>query len=189
VKSKMIPFIVDVTTLPLPRAETLAIHSAISQALVRFDAAQVPQPESRAPIGSWEAVVERNLAAIADLRDGWDGHGSLRIKPALLWQADRLLKDALQSVGGLRAPYIIPSVDGGIQLEWRTTQFELEFMLGATGSRHFWLRNRNTGGEIEDEGDAATQLLFKWTKSVAGMDMARNPVSSETKTSTLFLAA
>lgn len=115
----------------------------------------------------WKNVVANNFAAVSELGPGWDGPQSKSISRYTIYQADVLLRDALASVANAKPPYIVPRADGALQIEWASEKFEAEFALQENGARSFWLRNRETGIEIEDEGDGATELLFRWARRIA----------------------
>jgi hypothetical protein len=147
--------------------EELLRHSEIAATSMLVFEMPATSARARASENTWRVAAARNFAAIAALDAGWDGPHSKEISPATIYQAGLLLRDALESQDSSRAPYIIPRADGAVQLEWTTSNYELEFKLRDDGVRSFWLCNRNSGVEIEKEGEAATEFLFRWAKRVA----------------------
>ncbi len=182
---------VDSASVPLPQYNEMAVHRSMATDAMIYcaDDARFPTWAGLEPVASWKTAAAKNFAAIAALLDGWDGHGSGRISRKVIYQGDRLLRDALQSTGELSAPYIIPSADGAIQFEWRTAKHELEFRLGEDQSRSFWLRDRDTGAEIEDQGDAATKLFFRWAQQVAAVSGAADVPPATQAPAPVYLAA
>lgn len=133
-----------------------------------------PQPHAltMAGVPLWKTAVDRNLTAIAGLSAGWDGTRSNRIPKATISKVERLLLDALESAPNAAPPYIVPMAAGGVQIEWHTPLYELEFsIVGDTMSA--WVRNHQTGAEIEGENGDAVGILFRWARRVA------SPVSDD----------
>jgi hypothetical protein len=123
--------------------------------------------DGSAAASKWKTVTQKNFAAIAALRDGWDGYSAPKIDYGLIFRADRLLADAFGDLQEASAPYIIPAADGSLQFEWKTLDYQLEFILARDGQRSFWLKNLRTSKQIESDGDGAVQLFYKWARQVA----------------------
>lgn len=115
----------------------------------------------------WEGLLLRNFAALASLRAGWDGPRSRPIAQGLIYKADRLIRDALDGMPNAKAPNVVPSADGSLQIEWHTANFEFEFTLGIDGHYSAWLHNRETGAEIEGDDSEALDLLLRRARQVA----------------------
>lgn len=71
------------------------------------------------------------LETLTELGDSWDSHGARRISVATVLEALQLLA-GLYALG-LPAPTIVPTSSGGIQLEWRVRDLELELSLEPRG--------------------------------------------------------
>ncbi len=166
----MIAAAADAGTLPPVHIEQL-IASNTSAALSQ-SALLHPCGDDRAaapPSGnaSWLPAAQRSFSAIKALPDRWDGPRSSRISDAIIYRADRILRDALENVSNAVAPYIVPRADGSLQFEWNTDSHELEFYLNKDGSVSAWVADRNSGAEFEGEGDKAFDILFRWAARVA----------------------
>lgn len=137
-----------------------------------------PARENHGP--NWQDVLRRNCKAILELSEGWDGYHGKRISNTTISHANLILRDALAGVSHAVAPYIIPAADGSLQIEWNNQEHELEFYLSEGLSYSTWLRNRETGREIEGEGDEALSLLFRWAPGLAApTGNARDEASSQ----------
>jgi hypothetical protein len=81
------------------------------------------------------AVMKDTLAAhFAELRAlpaGWNGYNSAPIRDDVIdWAAN--LADVLMTLG-MPPPFLCPTSDGGLQLEWHTRGVDLEIMIGEPG--------------------------------------------------------
>lgn len=116
---------------------------------------------------AWSDALNKNFAALRALRAGWDGPRSSPVNRNLLNIADRLMKDVLEGIPLARAPYVVPTRDGSIQLEWHTARFDFEILLSEDVPTYAWLHDRSTQIEAEGEGDKAIDLVFRWARRVA----------------------
>jgi hypothetical protein len=74
----------------------------------------------------------RQLEAIRELPENWDSYGSVPPSSTSIWEARKLILDALKECDSL--PYFVaPLSGGGVQLEWRGIKRELEVEIGARG--------------------------------------------------------
>ncbi|HEX7671525.1 MAG TPA: hypothetical protein VF395_18155 [Polyangiaceae bacterium] len=76
-------------------------------------------------------TVAAKLETLTELGDSWDSYGARRISVATVLEASQLLS-GLHALG-LPAPAIVPTANGGIQLEWRVRDLELELSLDPRG--------------------------------------------------------
>lgn len=79
--------------------------------------AQPPSPRAN----EWRQVVTARLAELERLAPGWDSDGG---RPVGRQHADRasVFVARLMALGELPLPDIVPLADGGVQLEWHTSQ-------------------------------------------------------------------
>jgi hypothetical protein len=97
----------------------------------------------------WFRAVRLRIEGLLNLRRDWDSYGADRIRPEvaavtldLLWQ---LLADTDD------APEIVPSSDGGLQLEWHAVGGDLEVEISPVGKRSVWFREGQSKQEVEFE--------------------------------------
>ncbi len=93
-------------------------------------------PSRAAP--EWLKVVDDQLNAVHRLRDGWDGETARRVTPAAVRTVIELLGDTMAL--DTAAPAIVPTKDGGLQLEWRRDGVELDVYVGPDGTASAWCR-------------------------------------------------
>ena len=101
-----------------------------------------------------EPDIEAQLAFLSSLEPGWDSYGAPRISPIAIREARWTLRKAL--ILGVTPPAIVPSPDGGVDLEWRLESgTELYIQISAKGIRPFLLVEQGQQGkEKESEGTA-----------------------------------
>ncbi len=58
----------------------------------------------------------KQLKGLEALQPGWDSYGSAPIDPGALALAQRVL-ETLAAISGIE-PMIVPTVEGGVQMEW-----------------------------------------------------------------------
>jgi hypothetical protein len=95
------------------------------------------------------AVLQR-LELLKSLPNNWNSYGAVEISATAISTAKKVLlslKDRFSSIidkNGVRAEEIEPSAvspldDGGVQLEWRGTKYEVEIEIAPTGAIGFLL--------------------------------------------------
>ena len=99
----------------------------------------------------WTIVINRldeRLRPLRDLSEGWDGQTALPIDQRTIATA----LDVYPRLVGLRAPMpsIVPTVDGGVQLEWHTLRHHVEISIEGTDFSVFVMR-RDTGETAQYE--------------------------------------
>lgn len=111
--------------------------------------------------GDWLEIASEQLAAIAELEQGWDSYGGDPPSADAIEGAWNLL----QSLGETRVvpqPHIYPSRSGGIQLEWelRGKYLDIELLSG-TEARYFF-SDSTTHSEAEGmlrEGESLDEVI------------------------------
>lgn len=119
--------------------------------------AQIVRRESRAV-----RAIRRQFAELRRLQDGWDGAGSKAPAAPVISHAASLLDRAFDGLLYVEAPRVVPVADGGLQAEWYSPSHRFEAYFDVDGEFSAWSENRETGVEMEEEGDAAKQLLLDW---------------------------
>jgi hypothetical protein len=100
-----------------------------------------------APPGGWIEPVLNGLNGLLSLRSNWDTHGAVQIDP-------RHAAEALQFLyGTMRAstpvPAMVPTANGGIQLEWHQAGLDVEILLAGTEEDGLYVRDLASGEEWE----------------------------------------
>jgi hypothetical protein len=82
-------------------------------------------------------IVDR-IKAIGELGPGWDGAGGLPVSDAALQMALGVLSETMSSDSV--APEVVPTSDGGLQLEWHFAGVDLEVYVEPDGRISVWCR-------------------------------------------------
>lgn len=158
-------FVIDATSFwALPVIE--ASHPA---AKIPNRAAPDPTPGSgtRASLQPWVSEFRRSLEPLRVLEAGWAGQGSCAIESKLFYRVEQYLAVALAGIPNPKLPYVVPTASGGLQIEWHREQIELEVLFEPDGEISALFEDHEQKLEIEEYGNAATNLLFRWAPRAA----------------------
>jgi hypothetical protein len=97
----------------------------------------------------WVSEVLSRLRALAVLDDGWDGNNAPRISPTNVEIAMQLLAHVMLS--DTPAPEIVPTVRGGLQLEWHVRNVDVELEILSPGRYLLSFEDRSSERELEVE--------------------------------------
>jgi len=101
----------------------------------------------------------RNVGRLLRMPPNWDSYGAKTIDRQRAETALYLIWVAIAS--GVPAPAIIPTSNGGIQLEWHRCGMDLEIQVASGTSLEVFFENLATGETYEREiGDDLTPLRF-----------------------------
>lgn len=106
---------------------------------------------------AWLKVMISDINRAAQLPQGWDSYGGERLKEKAALHSVELLKR--MEFGG-PAPWVSPTPDGGIHLEWRSHELGLELDIAEDG---------DVGVLTEDDGE-----IREWTTGPFGDDELRD---------------
>jgi hypothetical protein len=85
--------------------------------------------ERRSPDWLPDTVGERR--ALLELKDNWNSYGARSVRPEIVLSAIRLLEGIVQA--DTPEPVVVPTVRGGVQLEWHRLGADLEIEIDAPG--------------------------------------------------------
>jgi hypothetical protein len=106
---------------------------------------------------AWLQMVVGDINRIALLPYGWDSYGAEQLKQTAAIHAIQLLER--MEFGG-PAPWVSPTKDGGVHLEWRCSNLGLEIEVTERGE---------VTAVIEDVGE-----ITEWESGQFGDDQLRN---------------
>ncbi len=116
---------------------------------------EVPEGRGRL-IVEWEgqepAWVEPSLNALAEslaLPTNWDSYGACRVDPGSVKSAGQALCSLMSS--DTIPPTVVPTVRGGIQLEWHARGIDLEIEFSPVGRAHVYCQDHRDNMEWEGE--------------------------------------
>jgi hypothetical protein len=81
----------------------------------------------------WLGQAEDRLAHVKELPANWDSYGARPVSVAAIEAALRLLGEVMAD--DLPLPDIVPTVSGGIQVEWHIANIDFEIEVSAEGKR------------------------------------------------------
>jgi hypothetical protein len=92
-----------------------------------------------APERKWEVEVVSSLVKYAQMPQGWDSYNAQPLRR----DAGLFALEILHSVMGPRTPVpqVIPSSQGGVQLEWHEKGVDLELHIAAPYECELWFRD------------------------------------------------
>lgn len=79
----------------------------------------------------WMSVAQE-LEDFHKLPIGWDGYSGIRTTPRAYARAILMLSDLV--IIGADPPQIVPSADGGVQIEWHNKCGSVEILIQANGT-------------------------------------------------------
>jgi hypothetical protein len=115
----------------------------------------------------WSCVLREAASRVRELRPGWDGPGSKAIARSAIFLAETIVRNAIEGRPAAVAPYLVPSGDGSVQIEWHERNGELELLVDENGSLYIWGRSHFYGQEFEGEGEKALALFARWAPQFA----------------------
>jgi hypothetical protein len=117
---------------------------------------------------SLSASLRQRIRQLSDLQENWDGEGAQSIKPYILADAIEVLNRLIQQSNDFREPFLAPTFEGFVQIEWhsKTRVLELEAEsqgwavvgteIGANDERHYSIADCKRG----DFG--ALKMFYDW---------------------------
>ena len=79
---------------------------------------------------------EKRLEELVNLKDNWDGYGGIPVKPKNADYALEILKQVYDP--SFPSPHIVPSNNGGLQIEWYTAIGEIQLYITAPYKVNFY---------------------------------------------------
>lgn len=105
------------------------------------------------PTPSWLKPVAVRLVEILGLPHNWDSYGAKRIDLSIVEGAVNVLTQ-LPEGRQLPTPIVVPTSEGGLQLEWHRNGIDLEIKLSPGQRVRYFLAT----GKNEEEGDVLDRL-------------------------------
>jgi hypothetical protein len=86
----------------------------------------------------WVVPVLEQINAIGELEDGWAGPDSRQIADPAIQQALGILSDTMAR--DTVPPQVVPTAEGGLQMEWHYSGVDLEVYVEPDGHTSAWCR-------------------------------------------------
>ena len=120
--------------------------------------------------------LQRRIAELSALKPNWDDEGAKAVKSHVLADVVEVLKRFAERTNGFREPFLAPTLDGFIQMEWHDKERSLEIeavnqgwsvvgtTIGNDGKRRYYTTDSERGDferlEKFYEWFAGTELLW-----------------------------
>ena len=117
---------------------------------------------------AWLVPVAQAMSEIMNLPVNWDSYGALSVRPTAIHAALELLFEIMQA--DTPAPTVVPTVQGGVQLEWHTHGIDLEIEILSPGRLFVYYEDHEQQTEWEGEITAdltrLSEVLFELSRRV-----------------------
>ena len=120
------------------------------------------------PPVSLSSSLRQRIRELHDLKVNWDGEGAKPVKPIVLANLIEVLKGFLQYPRPFREPFLVPTFEGFVQIEWHDARRSLEIEAVDQGwSLHGTLNGREGNhpfftGECEWSDIDSLLTFYKW---------------------------
>jgi len=104
----------------------------------------------------------RTFIELLQLPGGWNSYNAKQIRKQNVTAALNLLDRIMRP--GTPAPIVVPTVRGGVQLEWHTKGINLEIAIDSEDDISFFAEDIRTGEVPEDLNES---LLTEWIDRIS----------------------
>lgn len=101
----------------------------------------VPPPSASIP--SWQDIIRRKLESFSRLPRGWDSYDGQPLRTDAGYFALAILCAVMSEKTPI--PEVVPTPDGGVQLEWHEGNRDIELTVDAAYDCELWSRDPATG--------------------------------------------
>ena len=99
---------------------------------------------------------------LLQLPPGWNTHGAEPVSDVAFVRTVEFLSEYLAA--GVAGPAVVPTVRGGIQLEWHRQGVDIEVEVDPDGSVSWCAEDRETGVELEASLAGHEEAVRQWLK-------------------------
>ena len=107
---------------------------------------------------AWARPAFSKMQELVDLEPGWDGYDAVPIRAGSIMKAALVLVETMTS--DTNEPWIVPTVHGGIQMEWHKSQVDLEIEIKPDETASVFFVNDREGREVDELLDTDKARLF-----------------------------
>ena len=108
----------------------------------------------------------KQVADLLDLPESWNSYSAKPIEPQHAVRAVELLAQLLDT--GAPPPTVVPTVRGGIQLEWHANGVDIEVYINSPSEVTFFAKHLKSGDGVEQPVDADVHELRSWVRRASG---------------------
>jgi hypothetical protein len=146
-----------------PRHEEIPPQSVV---VVGSKGSSVSSPRH---LPAWVNSAIERLIHLSELPAGWDSRRAAPIERAAMVGALRIMAEVMEQDGPL--PAIVPTVDGGVLLEWHRAGLEMEIEVEPTGEAYVMFQtaegSRTWDGTWESCRSAAREVVQSMASALA----------------------
>ena len=110
----------------------------------------------------------RQALALRQLSRGWNSYDARAISDRAVAHAIRFLLYTASDIKAIARPSVVPTVRGGVQLEWHSGGVDLEVEFGTRGPVSWCAEDRQTGTSYEEPVTGHEDELQIWLNRVSG---------------------
>ena len=111
--------------------------------------------------------VIRKASELVHLPTGWNSYGAKPVTNEAVEAAIAFLVEAISASQNVVAPAIVPTVRGGLQLEWHRRGVDLEIEFGPDASGSWYAEDRETEETVEGPLLNENVALLQWLGRVS----------------------
>ena len=111
------------------------------------------------------SAVDRAIELLK-LPSGWNSHNAQPVSETAARRTVEFLMEYL--VGGVAAPVVVPTVRGGLQLEWHRNSVDIEVEFSTDGDAVLFVEDGTTGKSVETDVAGHGSQVRRWLRRVSG---------------------
>lgn len=100
------------------------------------------------------------------LPSGWNSHNAQPVSETVVCRTVEFLMEYL--VRGVAAPAVVPTVRGGLQLEWHRNNVDIEVEFSTDGDAVLFVEDGTTGKSAETDVGGHEAQVRRWLRRVSG---------------------
>ena len=109
----------------------------------------------------------RQASALARLPDGWNAYNAKPVSLAAVRNAISFLLQSASANPNLAAPTAVPTVRGGLQLEWHQNGIDFEAEFSPNNAASWYAEDRESGEMIEEAVAGHEDSIQHWLERVS----------------------
>ena len=148
-------WVAQVTAAPVPVQDMLSAVPAARAAvkITRLTGCGSPQPE----LPEWFSAVVSRLLPLLSLPPNWNSEGAEAVRgdailPMVFYVLNQVMKQSTP------APMIVPTAQGGVQLEWHEQSIDVEIEVEPSGEIHVSVEDPQAGEWEEPFAESVARL-------------------------------
>ena len=112
--------------------------------------------------------VIRQASALVQLPDGWNSYNAKSVSLETVRNAITFLLRSASANPNLAAPTAVPTVRGGLQLEWHQNGIDFEVEFGPGRPAWWYAEHRETGQVVEEPVVGHEDTVRHWLSQISG---------------------